>query len=61
MTDYAVKGGDTLSTIAQSKLGDANRWPEIYAANKSEMGSGGRRSGEISAVPRPSLTTFSIA
>lgn len=35
--DYAVKGGDTLSAIAQKALGDANRWPEIYAANRDAM------------------------
>jgi nucleoid-associated protein YgaU len=31
---YVVKPGDTLSGIAQSMLGNANRWPEIFEANK---------------------------
>jgi nucleoid-associated protein YgaU len=30
---YAVKKGDTLSTIAAQFLGDRNRWREIAAAN----------------------------
>ena len=35
---YTVKSGDTLSDIAQSEMGDANRWPELYAANKHAVG-----------------------
>jgi nucleoid-associated protein YgaU len=35
---YTVKAGDTLSDIAQSEMGDANRWPELYAANKEAVG-----------------------
>jgi nucleoid-associated protein YgaU len=35
---YTVKAGDTLSDIAQSEMGDANRWPELYAANKDAVG-----------------------
>lgn len=35
---YTVKSGDTLSGIAQSEMGDANRWPELYAANKDAVG-----------------------
>jgi nucleoid-associated protein YgaU len=31
---YEVKKGDTLSAIARSALGDANRYPEIFEANK---------------------------
>lgn len=30
-----VKPGDTLSGIARSKLGDANRWPQIFAMNRT--------------------------
>ena len=35
---YVVKSGDTLSDIAQSEMGDAKRWPELYAANKDAVG-----------------------
>ena len=37
MKEYKVRGGDTLSAIAQRELGNAVRWPEIYGANKSQM------------------------
>ena len=35
---YTVKSGDTLSGIAESEMGDANRWRELYAANKDAVG-----------------------
>lgn len=35
---YVVKSGDTLSDIAQSEMGDAKRWPELYEANKDAVG-----------------------
>jgi DNA-binding SARP family transcriptional activator len=31
---YTVRRDDTLSEIAEQCLGDANRWPEIYALNR---------------------------
>jgi nucleoid-associated protein YgaU len=31
---YTVQKGDTLSEIAQERLGDASRWQEIYDANR---------------------------
>jgi nucleoid-associated protein YgaU len=34
---YVVKPGDTLSKIAKEFYGDANRWPEIYEANKDQI------------------------
>ncbi|HSU35505.1 MAG TPA: LysM peptidoglycan-binding domain-containing protein [Propionibacteriaceae bacterium] len=34
---YQVKQGDTLSGIAASELGDASRWPEIFALNKAVL------------------------
>jgi nucleoid-associated protein YgaU len=34
---YVVKLGDTLSKIAEQVYGDANRWREIYEANKDQI------------------------
>ena len=34
---YVVKAGDSLSAIAQAFLGDANRWKEIWEANKEAV------------------------
>ena len=34
---YVVKRGDTLSGIAAAELGDAGRWPEIFAINKAVL------------------------
>lgn len=31
---YTVRRGDTLSSIAEGCLGDANRWPAIFTANR---------------------------
>ncbi|GIJ49372.1 hypothetical protein Val02_62580 [Virgisporangium aliadipatigenens] len=31
---YTVRPGDSLSDIAKTWLGDANRWPEIFALNR---------------------------
>ena len=36
---YTVKSGDTLWAIAKKYLGDGSRYPEIYEANKSIIGS----------------------
>jgi LysM repeat protein len=36
-TTYVVKKGDSLSKIAGELLGDANRWPEIFEANKDKI------------------------
>lgn len=34
---YTVRGGDTLSAIASSHLGDADRWPEIFELNRAVL------------------------
>lgn len=31
---YVVQPGDTLSGIAEEKLGDANSWPDIHELNR---------------------------
>ncbi|WNI34446.1 LysM peptidoglycan-binding domain-containing protein [Streptomyces sp. ITFR-6] len=33
-TSYTVQPGDYLSKIAEDKLGDGDRWPELYDANE---------------------------
>lgn len=35
---YTVKAGDTLRRIALEQLGDAERWKDVYAANRAEIG-----------------------
>lgn len=32
--EYVVKAGDTLFSIASALLGDGNKWPDIFNANK---------------------------
>jgi nucleoid-associated protein YgaU len=34
---YVVKPGDSLSKIAKAVYGDADRWTEIFEANKDEV------------------------
>jgi 5'-nucleotidase/UDP-sugar diphosphatase len=34
---YAVKAGDSLSKIAEAVYGDADRWQEIFEANKDKI------------------------
>ena len=31
---YVIKSGDSLSKIAKQFYGDANKWPDLFAANK---------------------------
>ncbi|MFE3945918.1 LysM peptidoglycan-binding domain-containing protein [Streptomyces sp. NPDC059118] len=39
---YTVRPGDYLSKIADEQLGDGDRWPELYEANKGEAQPNGR-------------------
>jgi nucleoid-associated protein YgaU len=34
---YVVEAGDTLSKIAKKFYGDADRWTEIFEANKDQI------------------------
>ena len=34
---YEVRPGDTLSLIAARELGDRERWPELYRANRDRL------------------------
>ena len=38
---YVVAAGDSLSRISQRYYGNANRWQEIYTANRDKIGSDG--------------------
>ena len=37
-SEYVVKPGDTLRSIAQDQYGDASQWPRIYDANRDAIG-----------------------
>src|ERR1700738_1033823 len=37
-SNYTVKEGDTLSSIAQQAYGNANEWQKIYDANAQVIG-----------------------
>jgi nucleoid-associated protein YgaU len=49
---YVVRPGDTLSAIAQSKLGNRNRWPEIFALNRDIIANADRLiPGQVLVLP----------
>ena len=52
--DYTISSGDTLSGIAQRYYGDASRWPELYEANGSVIGSNPNmiQVGQTLTIPR---------
>jgi nucleoid-associated protein YgaU len=51
---YTVKQGDTLSGIAQTQLGDASRWPEIFVLNRAKISHRDRISpGQVFTLPGP--------
>jgi len=53
-TEYTVVSGDNLSAIAQKHYGDANRWRDIYNANKETIGANPSaiRVGMVLKIPR---------
>ena len=48
-TTYTIKSGDTLYRIAQSQLGKASRYPEIYNLNKSKIEAEAKKHGKKSS------------
>lgn len=54
---YVVQPGDTLSGIAQSELGDANRWPQIWVLNRDQIGDPDLIfAGQVLTLPDPAST-----
>ena len=52
-TTYEVKPGDTLAKIARSVLGDADRWEDVYAANRDRLDDPNAiRAGQTLRIPR---------
>jgi len=51
---YKVKKGDTLSSIAKAKLGDAKRWPELFVLNRAKIRHRDRLTvGQVLTLPGP--------
>lgn len=50
---HTVEKGDTLSAIAKKTLGDANRYPEIFEANKPMLSHPDKiYPGQVLRIPR---------
>jgi len=52
-SSYTVKAGDTLSKIAQEKLGDANAYMDIFNANKGLLSDPNKiKPGQVLKIPQ---------
>jgi nucleoid-associated protein YgaU len=50
---YTVKPGDTLSKIAKDQLGDANKYPELFEANRPMLSDPNKiYPGQVLRVPK---------
>ena len=49
---YTVKAGDTLSAIAKTHLGDANKYMKIYEANRDQLSDPDKiKPGQVLKIP----------
>ena len=51
---YTVKSGDSLSKIAKAHYGDAQKWHQIYEANKTLIGANADmiQPGQVLTLPK---------
>jgi len=49
---YTVKAGDTLSSIARERLGNANAYPKIFEANRDQLSDPDKiKPGQVLKIP----------
>ena len=50
---YTVKAGDTLSSIARERLGNANAYPKIFEANRDQLSDPDKiKPGQVLKIPQ---------
>ncbi|MGO1540156.1 MAG: LysM peptidoglycan-binding domain-containing protein [Luteimonas sp.] len=55
---YTVQEGDSLSAIARKLYGNANRWQEIYEANRNQLDDPDLiKAGQVLRIPDPAPRT----
>lgn len=66
---YTVQAGDTLSAIAQRQLGDASKYPQIFAGSRATIQPGGGHivdpdqiyAGQVVTIPGPTAPAARLA
>ncbi len=59
---YVVQSGDTLSSIALALYGDADRWSEIFEANRDKLSDPNLvHPGQELRIPQVAETVVSIS
>ena len=59
---YVVQSGDTLRSIALALYGDADRWSEIFEANKDKLSDPNLiHAGQELRIPQVAETVVSIS
>jgi nucleoid-associated protein YgaU len=52
VSTYTVKAGDTLSSIARERLGNANAYPKIFEANRDQLSDPDKiKPGQVLKIP----------